>query len=46
MANPQTKSNFANEQFDADVKVFIHRRVNMFRQRAALQAADTSEITE
>jgi hypothetical protein len=44
--NPQTKSQFANEQFDSDIKVYIKRRVQMYRQRLSLQSVDNTEITE
>ncbi len=46
MPNPVTKSTFANAEFDKDIRTYIHRRVSMFRQNAAVQAADTTEITE
>ena len=44
--NPQTKTQFANAQFDADIRTYIHRRVKMYRDRAALASSDNTTITE
>lgn len=45
--NPQTKAQFANEQFLVQVKQqFIKRKVMNYRERQALQAVDSTEITE
>lgn len=44
--NPQTKSQFANEQFDVDMIAYIKRRVQMYRERVSLEAVDNTDITE
>tara|TARA_R110000772_G_scaffold235191_1_gene346811 strand:+ start:93 stop:341 length:249 start_codon:yes stop_codon:yes gene_type:complete len=44
--NPQSKQAFASDMFDNDIKVYIHRRVKMYRERLSLEATDTTEITE
>lgn len=44
--NPQTKQAFANAKFDVDIKEYIRRRVMTFRQRVALEAADSTDITD
>ena len=46
MPNPQTKADFAGEQFDAEIKTYISRKVQMYRDRAALATADSTEILE
>lgn len=44
--NPQTKNQFANEQFDIAIKNFIKRKVMNYRQRMSISAVDSTEITE
>lgn len=42
--NPQTKGQYASEQFDLDIKGYIHRRVKAYRKKIAL--IDDTPITE
>ena len=44
--NPQTKAQFANEEFDRRVKEFIKNRVMMYRTVVANSSIDLNEITE
>ena len=46
--NPQTKTQFANQRFDALMKDYIHKLVLRFRNREATEALviDNTEITE
>jgi hypothetical protein len=44
--NPQTKANFASEQFDREVRRAISQKVRDYRQKLAAIAVDTTEILE
>ena len=41
-----SKTQFANEQFDKDVKDWIHTRVTLHRQEVSKQSIDNTKITE
>lgn len=44
--NPQTKAQYASEQFDLHVKRCIKKRVQRHRERVAISQVSTEEITE
>lgn len=44
--NPQTKTAFANAQFDVQVREFIKRKVMNYRERQASISVDVTDITE
>jgi len=44
--NPQTKADFAAEQFDSEWKSHVKNRVLNYRRRVASTAIDLTEITE
>ena len=46
--NPQTKAQFAGQNFDAEVRQGVVRKVQDYRKRKAIEAltVDTTDITE